>query len=157
MPCVSSRDQTTCWRLFHPLQGAVPRALSDLHRNPKKQTPEHLPSPFSPIDRRNASKCQRADRHIDTRDQLTDLTGWSPTKRGAREAWTSQTDPSSGADTRTDSALTFENSGTNKHLAPQKCTASPAVLAGGPEQSEPDERTRCPRASGPAAGRSTGA
>jgi hypothetical protein len=61
MPCVSSRDQTTCWRLFHPLQGAVPRALSDLHRNPKKQTPEHLPSPFSPIDGMQANASAQTD------------------------------------------------------------------------------------------------
>jgi hypothetical protein len=48
----------------------------------------------------------------------------------------------------------IQNSGTkNEHLAPQKCTAAAAVFAGGPEQSKPDERTRCPRATGPAAGR----
>jgi len=80
--------------------------------------------------------------------KLTDLTGWSPTKRGARERpWTFKTDPSATC------AIWTQNSGTNEHLAPQKCTAAAAVFAGGPEQSKPDERTCCPRASGPAARR----
>jgi len=49
-----------------------------------------------------------------------------------------------------------KNSGTKEHLAPQKCTAAAAVVAGGLGLSRPDERGGCQRASGPDAGRDAG-